>query len=114
VLQHVKSGRLRGIAVGSPKRSPAAPDIPTVGETVPGFQYVTWYGVFAPAATPKAIVSKLNAEIVRILQDKDMAQRLAREGAEPAPGTPEELAKFMRAEHEQWKKTIAAAKIKIE
>ena len=114
VLQHVKSGRLRGIAVGSAKRSPAAPDIPTVGETVPGFQYVTWYGVFAPAATPKAIVSKLNTEIVRILQDKEMAQRLAREGAEPAPGTPEELAKFMRSEHEQWKKTIAAAKIKID
>lgn len=114
VLQHVKSGRLKGIAVGSAKRSPAAPDIPTVGESVPGFQYVTWYGIFAPAATPKAIVSKLNGEVVRILQDKEMAQRLAREGAEPAPGTPDELAKFMRSEHEQWKKTIAAAKIKID
>jgi tripartite-type tricarboxylate transporter receptor subunit TctC len=115
VLQHVKSGRLKGIAVGSAKRSPAAPDIPTVAESgVPGFQYVTWYGIFGPAALPKGTVAKLNAEIVRILQDKEVAQRLAREGAEPAPGTPEELARFMRAEHEQWKKTIAAAKLKLE
>jgi tripartite-type tricarboxylate transporter receptor subunit TctC len=115
VLQHVKSGRLKGIAVGSAKRSPAAPDIPTVAEAgVPGFQYVTWYGIFGPAALPKGTVAKLNAEIVRILQDKEVAQRLAREGAEPAPGTPEELARFMRAEHEQWKKTIAAAKLKLD
>jgi tripartite-type tricarboxylate transporter receptor subunit TctC len=115
VLQHVKSGRLKGIAVGSAKRSPAAPEIPTVAESgVPGFEYVTWYGIFAPAAAPKDIVTKLNTEIVRILHDKDVAQRLEKEGAEPAPGTPEQLAKFMRSEHEQWKKTIAAAKIKIE
>ena len=115
VLQHVKSGRLKGIAVGSAKRSPAAPAIPTVAESgVPGFEYVTWYGMFAPAATPKDIVSKLNGELVRVLHDKDVAQRLEREGAEPAPGTPEQLARYMRSEHEQWKKTIAAAKIRIE
>ncbi len=115
VLQHVKSGRLKGIAVGSAKRSPAAPAIPTVAESgVPGFEYVTWYGMLAPAATPKDIVSKLNTELVRVLHDKEVSQRLEREGAEPAPGTPEQLAKFMRSEHEQWKKTIAAAKIKLE
>ena len=115
VLQHVKSGRLKGIAVGSAKRSPAAPNIPTVAESgVPGFEYVTWYGLFAPAATPKDLITKLNSELVRALNDKDVAQRLEREGAEPAPGTPEQLAKYMRSEHEQWKKTIAAAKIKID
>ena len=113
VLPHVKSGRLRGLAVSSAKRSPAAPEIPTVGETVPGFQYVTWYGLFAPAAAPRDIVAKLNAEIVRILRDPEMARRFASEGAEPAPGTPDELGKFMRAEYEQWKKTIAAAKLKL-
>jgi tripartite-type tricarboxylate transporter receptor subunit TctC len=59
-------------------------------------------------------VSKLNTELVRVLQDKEVSQRLAREGAEPAPGTPEQLAKYMRSEHEQWKKTIAAARIRIE
>jgi len=115
VLQHVKSGRLKGIAVSTAKRSPAAPDIPTVAEAgVPGFNYATWYGIFGPAGMPKPIVAKLNGEIVRILQDKELAQRLAREGAEPAPGTPEELARYMRSEHDQWKKTIAAAKLKIE
>jgi tripartite-type tricarboxylate transporter receptor subunit TctC len=63
---------------------------------------------------PKDIVTKLNAEIVRILKDKDVAQRLVREGAEPAPGTPEEFAKYMRGEYDQWRKTIAAAKLKID
>lgn len=115
VLPHVRTQKLKGIAVGSAKRSPAAPEIPTVAEAgVPGFQYVTWYGVLAPAATPKDIITKLNAEIVRILSDKDVAQRLAREGAESLPGTPEAFAKHMRAEFEQWKKTIAAAKIKLD
>jgi tripartite-type tricarboxylate transporter receptor subunit TctC len=114
VLPHVKAGRLKGIAVGSAKRSPAAPDIPTVGETVPGFEYVTWYGIFVPAATPKDIVSKLNGEIVHILQDKTVAERLMHEGAEPAPGTPEQLAKYMRGEYEQWKKTIASAHIRVD
>jgi tripartite-type tricarboxylate transporter receptor subunit TctC len=115
VLQYVKSGRLKGIAVGSAKRSPAAPEIPTVAESgVPGFQYVTWYGLLGPAALPKDIVSKLNAETVRALKDKELAQRLMREGAEPAPMSPDEFAKFMRAEYDQWRKTIVAAKIKIE
>src|SRR5262245_27230014 len=113
VLPYVKSKRLKGIAVSSAKRSPAAPDIPTVGESVPGYEYVTWYGLFAPAAASKEIVTKWNTEVVRILQDKELAKRFANEGAEPAPGTPEQLAKFMRAEYEQWKKTIAAAKLTL-
>ena len=75
---------------------------------------MTWYGLFGPAAMPKDLIAKLNAEVVRVLQEKDLTQRLAREGAEPAPGTPEELAKYMRAEYEQWRKTIAAAKIKVD
>jgi tripartite-type tricarboxylate transporter receptor subunit TctC len=99
--------------VSSAKRSPAAPDIPTIGESVPGFEYVTWYGLFAPAAAPKDVITKWNTEVVRILQDKELARRFANEGAEPAPGTPDQLAKFMRAEYEQWKKTIAAAKLTL-
>ncbi len=115
VLQYVKAGRLKGIAVGSAARSPAAPDVPTVAEAgVPGFQYVTWYGLFAPAATPREIIAKLNAEIVRALQDREVARRLLAEGAEPAPGTPDALAKYMRVEYEQWRKTIASAKLKVE
>ena len=113
VLPYVKSKRLKGIGVSSAKRSPAAPDIPTIGESIPGFEYVTWYGLFAPAATAKEIITKMNAEVVKILQDKELAKRFANEGAEPAPGTPGELAKFMRSEYEQWKKTIAAAKLTL-
>jgi len=113
VLPHVRSKRLKGLGVSSAKRSPAAPEIPTIGESVPGFEYVTWYGLFAPAAVPKDIITKWNTEVVRIMQDKELAKRFAAEGAEPAPGTPEQLAKFMRAEHEQWKKTIAAAKLTL-
>lgn len=115
VLPHVRSGRLKGIAVSTAKRSAAAPELPTVAEAgVPGFSYATWYGLFAPAATPKDVLAKLNAETVRIMQDKSVAQRLMNEGAEPAAGTPEQLAQYMRAEYEGWKKTIAAAKLKLE
>lgn len=117
VLPHIKSGRLRAIAVGSAKRSPAAPDIPTVAESGPslkGFQYVTWYALLAPAATPKDVIAKINAESVKILSQPEMVQRLSSQGAEPTPGTPEELSKFMRNEYEDWKKVIKAANIKLE
>jgi tripartite-type tricarboxylate transporter receptor subunit TctC len=115
VLQHTRSGRLRGIAVSTARRSSAAPDIPTVAESgVPGFSYATWYGILGPAGLPKDVVTKLNTEVMRILRDKEVAGRLLREGAEPAPGTPEDLAKYMRSEYDQWRKTIAAAKLKID
>ncbi len=115
VLPHIATGRLRGIAVGSAKRSLAAPDIPTVAEAgLKGFQYVTWYALLAPAATPKDVITKINAESVKALSQPEMVQRLSSQGAEPAPGTPEELAKFMREEFEDWKKVIKAANIKLE
>ncbi|OFZ88541.1 MAG: hypothetical protein A3I62_00255 [Betaproteobacteria bacterium RIFCSPLOWO2_02_FULL_62_79] len=115
VLPQVKSGKLKGIAVGSAKRSPAAPEIPTVSEAgVPGFEYVTWYGLFAPAATPRDIVARLNTEVVRILADPELAQRFSSQGAEPSSTTPEQLAKFQRDEHERWKRVIQSAGIKLE
>ena len=115
VLPHVQSGRLRGIAVGSAKRSPAAPDIPTVAESgVPGFQYTTWYALLAPAATPKDVIARINADAVKALNQPDMAQSLVSQGAEPAPTTPEGLAKFMRDEFEGWRKVIKAAGIRLE
>lgn len=115
VLPHVKAGRLNGIAVGSARRSPAAPDIPTVAESgVKGFEYVTWYGLFAPAATSKEIVTRLNAEVVRILNDPEIAHRLASQGAEPSSTTPGELAKYQRDEHERWKRVIQATGVKLE
>ncbi|MEQ1774060.1 MAG: tripartite tricarboxylate transporter substrate binding protein [Burkholderiales bacterium] len=115
VLPHVKSGKLKGIAVGSAKRSPAAPDIPTVAESgVPGFDYVTWYGMFAPAATPKPVITKLNAAVVKILGEREMSQRLAVQGADPSPSTPEQLARYRVEEENRWRKVIKSANLKLD
>ena len=116
VLPHVRSGRLRALAVGSAKRSPAAPDVPTVSETpgLQGFQYTTWYALHAPANTPKEVIARINADSVKALGQPDMAELLAGQGAEPAPSTPEGLAKFMRAEYEDWRKVIKAANISLQ
>ncbi len=115
VLPLIKGGKLKGLAVGSLQRSPAAPDVPTVAEAgVPGFENVTWYGMFAPARTPQDVIVKLNAQVVKILTDPEMAQRMASQGAEPRGTTAEELARFMRVESERWKKVIKAASIKLE
>ena len=115
VLPHVNSGKLRGIAVGSARRSPAAPDVPTVAESgVPGFEYVAWYGLFAPARTPKGIVDRINNDVSRALGDAELAQRLASQGAEPSPMKPQQLARYMRDDHERWKKVIREAKIRVE
>lgn len=112
VLPQVNAGKLRGIAVGSAKRSPAAPDIPTVAEAgVPGFEYVTWYGMFAPAGTSRDIVGKLNAQVVKILSQPEMSRRLASQGAEPAANTPEQLARYRRTEFERWRKLIVEMKL---
>ena len=113
-LPRVKSGKLRGIAVGSAKRSPDLPDLPTVAESgVPGFEYVIWYGLFAPAKTPKEIVEKLNTEVVRTLKDPETVRELASRGAEPSPTTPEAFAKYLREDHERWKKVVKTAGIKL-
>jgi tripartite-type tricarboxylate transporter receptor subunit TctC len=115
VLPHVKNRKLKGIAVSSARRSAAAPEIPTVSEAgLPGFEYVTWYGLYAPAATPRDIVAKLNAEVVKMLAAPELSQRFASQGAEPASSTPEQLAKHMRDEYENWKKVIKSANIKLD
>jgi len=115
VLQHIRGGKLKGIAVGSAKRSPAMPDTPTVAESgVPGFDYVTWYGMFAPAATPKTIIAKLNAEVVKILGERELSQRLAVQGADPSPSTPEQLGRYMLEEQNRWRKVIKSANLKLD
>lgn len=113
VLPHVQAGKLRAVAVSSAKRSASAPDIPTVAESgYPDFEYSNWNALFAPAGTPQQIVSKMNAEIVKILNDPEVNRRLTSQGADPAPGTPAALAKYMRTDHERWKKVISSAGIK--
>jgi len=115
VIPHVKTGRLKGLAVGSAKRSAAMPDIPTVAESgVPGFDYVTWYAMYAPAATPRPIVMKLNAEIMKFINEREISQRLGAQGAEPAPSSPEELGRYMLEEQARWRKVIKSANIKLD
>ncbi|MEO8442303.1 MAG: tripartite tricarboxylate transporter substrate binding protein, partial [Betaproteobacteria bacterium] len=115
VLPHVRAGRVKGIAVGSAKRSPAVPDIPTVAESgIAGFDYVTWFAFFAPARTPKEIVTRLNGEIVRILAEPKLAQYFASQGAEPSPTSPEGLTQYMHDEHARWKRVIKSANIQPE
>jgi len=114
VLPLVKSGKLRGLGVGGPKRSPVAPDIPAIAETLPGFECVNWYAMLAPAGTPPAIITKLNAEMVKMIADPPFAQRLLDLGSEPQSTTPAGLAAHMRKESDRWSKVIKSAGIKVE
>ena len=108
MLQQVRAGKLKALAIGSATRSPAAPEIPTVAETVPGFEYVTWYGLFAPAATPRAIVARLNEAVVKSLRLPQLDQQLRQQGSEPRPTSAEETLKFMKAEHARWSRVVKA------
>ena len=112
---HIKSGRLRALGVTGSKRAPGAENIPTIAEAgVPGYEAVQWYGVLAPAATPRDIVNKLHAGVVRALQNPEVRQRLLNDGAEPVGSSPEEFTAYLRAETEKWAKVIQAAGIKPE
>ncbi len=108
-----KSGRLRALAVTGAKRSVALPELPTMQEAgVKGYESSTWYGVIAPAGTPPEIINKLNAEIVGILKQPEIFERLSQEGAEPVGNTPQQFAAHIKSEIEKWRKVIQAAGIK--
>jgi tripartite-type tricarboxylate transporter receptor subunit TctC len=108
-MTHVRPGKLRALAQGGPARSHVIPDVPTLAETLSGFQALTWYALLAPRATPAAVVAKLNAEVVKMLADPAVAQRLTNQGLDPAPGSPAELAAYMRAETERFSRLIKMA-----
>ena len=114
VLPLARAGKIRALGVGSTKRSVAAPEVPTIAETIPGFECVNWYAMLAPAKTPPAIVAKLNAEIVKMIADPPFAQRLIELGSEPQSSSPGELLAYMRKESERWDRVIKAAHLKIE
>ena len=115
VVPHVKSGRLRALAIGSAKRTPALPEVPTVAESgVPAYEYTTWYGIFAPAKTPAPILGRLSAEVVRMLADRKLTQRFQSQGGDPASSTPAELTAYMKQETVRWTRVIKTAGIKIE
>jgi tripartite-type tricarboxylate transporter receptor subunit TctC len=111
-LPHVKSGRLRALATTGSKRSISLPDLPTVAEAgVPGYEAVQWYGLFAPAKTPREIVNKLNEAMKSTLQSPATKERLAADGTEAVGSSPEEFAHFLRSETEKWGKVVRSAGI---
>jgi tripartite-type tricarboxylate transporter receptor subunit TctC len=111
----IRAGRVRALAITSAKRSAVSPDLPTVAESgLPGFEVIGWFGWLAPAATPKPIVTRLHAEIVRALRLPDVRDRLLSQSTEPVGNTPAEFAAFMKSEHEKWRRVIRAANIRVE
>jgi tripartite-type tricarboxylate transporter receptor subunit TctC len=115
LLPQAATGKLRALAVSTAKRSPLAPDVPTIAEAgVPGYEAYSWAGVVAPAGTPAPIVAKLNADITKALSQPDVKKRLFEEGAEAMPTTPEQFGKMLKAEIAKWTKVVKDANIKAD
>ena len=115
VLPHIKSGKVRPIAVTGAQRSKLMPELPTIAEDgLPGYSASGWYGMVAPAATPRDIINRLNAETVRILRMPDIVERLSGLGAESAANTPEQFSAFIRSEIDKWAKLVKSANMKAD
>ena len=115
VLQHIKGGKLRALAVTTAKRSSALPDVPTLDEAgLKGFDIGTWFGVLAPAATPKDIVARLNTEMVKVIQSPEFRKRMDEIGAEPIGNSAEQMAQQIKGETEKFAKLVKDAKVTIE
>jgi tripartite-type tricarboxylate transporter receptor subunit TctC len=114
-LSHVKAGKLRILGVSSSKRSSALPDLPTIAEAgVPGFETTAWWAVFAPAKTPKEMMTKLNTEIVKVIRSPDMNERLRQLNIEPIGSTPDQLTAFMKTEMEKWSRAVKISGATVE
>ena len=113
-MPHVKDGKLRALAITSAKRSALAPDMPTVAEVLPGFESVTWFGIYGPKNMPPEITAKVNQAINAALADSDVKERFARLGAEPAGGTAQAFEAMVKADNTKWKKIIADRKISVD
>ena len=114
VMPHVKSGKVRALAVSTPKRLPALPDVPPVAETLPGFDFSLWGGYFAPRATPDAVVQRLSTEINRIVADPALRARLEAEGSAVAPSTPQQFEQFVRDENAKYAQLVKATGAQLE
>jgi tripartite-type tricarboxylate transporter receptor subunit TctC len=114
VQPHIQAGRLKLLATGAKQRTDAIKEVPTVSETIPGYDLLTWYGMFAPRRTPATIVARLHRELVDILSSTEIAQAFAAQGVEPAHSTPQELATYMRSETERWREVIKTAGIRLD
>jgi tripartite-type tricarboxylate transporter receptor subunit TctC len=114
-LPMMQTGRVRALAVTGARRTPAAPEVPTIAEAgVPGYEVDSWYGVAAPAKTPREVLARLTRELTDILKRPDVRERLLREGTDPVGSTPEAFAQYMRAERVKWRKLAESARIKPE
>jgi tripartite-type tricarboxylate transporter receptor subunit TctC len=115
VIGHVRAGKMKALAVSTAQRSALAPEVPTVAEAgVPGYELSVWFGVLAPAGTPRDIVGRLNAEIVRVLNSADVKSRFAKQGVEVQTSTPEQFSEFLRAEVARWARVIKDAGIRAD
>jgi len=114
VQPHVKAGRVKILATGARKRTAAIPDVPTINETIPGYDLLTWYAMYFPKRVAPEIVARLRNELVKILGNPEIARAFDALGVEPAPSTSSELEAYMRAETERWRKVIAVAGIRLE
>ena len=115
VIQHIRGGKLKAVAVTSDKRSPALPGVPTIAESgLPGFEASSWFGVLAPAATPKDIVDKLSGAIAKSLQTPEMKERLAGQGAVAVGNTPEQFSAHIKSEIDKWSKVVKASGAKVD
>lgn len=112
ITPHMKAGKVRALAVTGAKRSQLMPELPTIAETLPGYAASGWYGLLAPAATPKPVIEKLNTEMVKILRMPEITARLLAQGAEPIGSTPDEFTAFIRAEIDKWANLVKAANMK--
>lgn len=112
---HIRSGRLRGLGIGTKARSPLFPELPTIAESgVPGYEANNWNGVVVPTGTPRAVVERLHQEIVAVLREVVIAERLAAAGLEPIGDTPDQFARYLKAEAEKWGRLVKTAGIKAE
>lgn len=114
ITPHIKSGKVKGLAVTGAKRSALLPELPTIAETLPGYSASGWYGLLAPAATPKPVIARLNADAVKALRAPDVVEKLSGQGAEPVAGTPEEFTAFIRSETEKWAKLVQTANMRTD
>ena len=115
VIQHVKSGRMRGLAVTSARRSPSTPDLPTIDEAgVKGYEAGTWYGLMAPTGTPKDIIARLHAESVKVIRLPDVKERLDATGFEAIGTSPEQFGAYIRSEVEKWGKVVKSAGVRVD